>query len=241
MVSTLRTVLRPLLIALLALALAPAAASAAVIGIAVTPKGGDVLGESTTVTGKITGPYGAPLVGRSVVLEARPYPFRGRKYKAVETATSGLDGRFAFDHAFDRNQRVRVSAPEFPGDHSFVLPVYVFPRTALSFGLVRRNVIRLVQTYRTPKDVKLTAPTLFYVGKSGKKRAPLAARARTRAIRQKSKNGKRGKVIKGRFRATAVVRIPSAWKGRFRYASCFPYNAGMGNPKLGCPKKSYKF
>ena len=238
--STLRTVIRPLLIALLTLALAPAAASAAVIDIAVAPASGADFGEPHTVTGKITGPYGAPLVGRSVVLEARPYPFKNRDFKGVETATSGLDGRFAFDHTFDRNQQVRVFAPEF-GDRSFVLPVYVFPRTALSFGLVRRNVIRLVQTYRTPKDIKLTAPTLFYVGKSGKKRAPLAAKAKTLPVRAKGKKGKKGKIKKGRFRATAVVRIPSSWKGRFRYASCFPYNAGMGNPKLGCPKKRYKF
>ena len=241
MVSTLRTVLRPLLIALLALALAPAAASAAAIGIAVAPAGGDVLGEYQTVTGKITGAYGAPLVGQSVVLEARPYPFKGRKYKAVETATSGLDGRFAFDHAFDRNQRARVSAPEFPGDHSSVLPVFVFPRFALSLELVRRNVIRLVQTYRTPKDIKLTAPTRFYVGKQGKKRIPLVAKVETKPVRGKGTKGKEGKIKKGRFRATAVVRIPRAWKGHFRYGSCFPYNAGMGNPKLGCPKKRYKF
>jgi hypothetical protein len=234
-------VLRPLLIALLALALAPAAASAAVIDIAVAPADGVDLGDPHTVTGKITGSYGAPLVGRSVVLEARPYPFKGRQYKAVETATSGLDGRFAFDHAFDRNQRVRVSAPEFPRDHSSVLPVYVFPRYVLSFGLVRRNVIRLVQTYRTPKDIKLTAPTRFYIGKQGKKRIPLVAKVETKPVRAKGKNGKQGKIKKGRFRATAIVRIPRAWKGRFRYASCFPYNAGMGDPKLGCPKKKYKF
>jgi hypothetical protein len=239
-VSTLRTVIRPLLIALLALALVPAAASAAVIDIQVTPESGADFGESHTVTGKITGPYGAPLVGRQVALEARPFPYKGRDFAAVETATSGLDGRFAFEHAFDRNQQVRVFAPEF-GDRSAVLPLFVFPRTALSFGLVRRNVIRLVQTYRTPKDIKLTAPTLFYVGKAGKKKAPLAARAKTKPVRKKGKKGKKGKIIKGRFRATATVRIPRGWKGRFRYASCFPYNAGMGNPKLGCPKKSYKF
>ena len=106
---------------------------------------------------------------------------------------------------------------------------------------MRRNVIRLVQTYRTPKNIKLTAPTLFYVGKAGKKRAPLAARAKTKPVRAKAKGKKPGKIIKGRFRASAVVRIPHAWEGRFRYASCFPYNAGMGNPKLGCPKKRYKF
>jgi hypothetical protein len=225
---------RPHLIALLALALAPAAASAAVLDVKVTPKGGADFGETHTVTGKLTGPYNAPLVGRQVQLEAKPYPFKGRKFKSVESAMSGLDGRFAFEHAFDRNQQLRVVGPEL-GDRSAVERAYVFPRAVLTFGLVRRNVIRLVQTYTTPKDIRLTKPTMFYVGKSGQKLAPLAAKAKTKPILKK------GKRVKGRFRATAQVRIPKAWKGRFRYASCFPYNAGMGNPKLGCPKKKYKF
>ena len=157
------------------------------------------------------------------------------------TATTGLDGRFAFEHAFDRNHQVRVLAPEF-GDRSAVAPVYVFPRTSLTFSLVRRNVIRIVQTYRTPRNVKLTAPTLFYVGKSGqaagaarrhgRRRSPSRARSRARRSARSSRAASAPR---------AQVRIPAAWKGRFRYASCFPYNAGMGNPKLGCPKKSYKF
>ena len=231
--------LRPLLIALLALAIAPTAASAAVLDISVSPKGGADFGESQTITGKLTGPYGAPLAGRPVDLEIRSYPYK-RAFRKVAAATSGLDGRFAFERAFDRNHQVRVLAPEF-GDRSAVAPIYVFPRTSLTFGLVRRNVIRVVQTYRTPKNVKLTAPTLFYVGKGGRKRAPLAAKAKTKPVRAKGKKGKKGKIKKGRFRATATVRIPRAWKGRFRYASCFPYNAGMGNPKLGCPKKRYTF
>ena len=125
-------------------------------------------------------------------------------------------------------------APEF-GDRSAFETVYVFPPTELTFALVRRNVIRIVQTYRTPTNVKLTAPTLFYVGRKGRATAPRAAKADTRPVERK------GKRVKGRFRATAVVRIPTAWQGRFRYASCFPYNAGMGNPKLGCPKKRYRF
>ena len=199
-----------------------------------SPEEGADFGETQAITGKLTGPYAAPLVGRQVALEVRSYPFRGRRFRSVATAMSGLDGRFAFERAFDRNHQVRVLAPEF-GDRSAVSIVYVFPRTALSFELVRRNVIRVVQTYRTPKNIKLTAPTLFYVGKAGKRRAPLAARAKTRPVRRK------GKIVKGRFRASAQVRIPNAWRGRFRYASCFPYNAGMGNPKLGCPRKSYKF
>jgi hypothetical protein len=226
-------VLRPLLIALLALAIAPTAASAAVLNISVMPKSGANFGESHDITGKLTGPYGAPLVGRQVVLEIRSYPYRG-PFRAAANAMSGEDGRFAFEHAFPRNHQVRVLAPEF-GDRSAFASFYVFPRTYLTFELVRRNVIRVVQTYRTPKSVKLTAPTLFYVGKAGKRRAPLAARAKTKKVKRK------GKVRKGQFRASALVRIPAAWKGQFRYASCFPYNAGMGNAKLGCPKKRYTF
>jgi hypothetical protein len=232
-------VLRPLIIALLVLAALPAVASAAVVEIQISPESGVDFGETHAITGKLTGPYGAPLVGRQVALEIRRYPFKSA-FQPAGTATTGLDGRFAFEHAFDRNNEVRVLAPEF-GDRSEVKSAYVFPRTSLSFSPVRRNVIRILQTYRTPKGVRLTAPTLFYVGKAGKPRAPLAARAKTKAVTRKVKGSKKRKRVKGRFRASAEVRIPAAWKGRFRYASCFPYNAGMGNPNLGCPKKRYKF
>jgi hypothetical protein len=231
--SRLPAVLRPLLLALLALVLLPAVASAAVVDIEVTPKSGADYGETHAVTGKLTGPYGAPLVGRKVELEIRAYPYK-KKFRSVAEAMTGLDGRFAFERVFPKNHQVRVFAPQF-GDRSAVSPVYVFPRTSLTFQLARRNVIRLVQTYTTPKGVRLTAPTLFYVGPSGKKKAPLAAKAKTKPIKKK------GKRVKGRFRATALVRIPKAWKGRFRYASCFPYNGGMGDPHLGCPKRKYKF
>jgi hypothetical protein len=230
-------VLRPLILTLALLAAIPAAASAAVVEIEITPAGGADFGETHAVTGKLTGPYGAPLVGREVALEIRRYPYK-KRFAPAGTAMTGLDGRFAFEHRFDRNHQVRVLAPQF-GDRSAVAPVYVFPRTSLTFSLVRRNVIRIVQTYGTPKSVRLTAPTLFYVGPSGKARAPLAARAKTKPVTRRVKG--RTRRVKGRFRASAQVRIPAAWQGRFRYASCFPYNAGMGNPRLGCPKKRYKF
>jgi hypothetical protein len=231
--SRLPAVLRPLIIALLALAVAPAAASAAALEIEITPKGGADFGETQAVTGKLTGPYGAPLVGREVELEIRAYPYKTR-FRPVAKTMTGLDGRFAFERAFNKNHQVRVLAPQF-GDRSAVAPVYVFPRTSLTYEPARRNVVRFIQSYRTPKGVRLTAPTLFYVAKAGKKRAPLAARAKTMPVKRK------GKRVKGRFRASALVRIPVAWKGRFRYASCFPYNGGMGDPRLGCPKRSYKF
>src|SRR5215211_4080163 len=235
--SRLPAVLRPLILSLLVLALVPTAASAAVVQLEITPRSGVDFGESHAVTGKLTGAYGAPLVGRQVRLEIRAYPYK-KSFRAVDTALTGLDGRFAFERAFPKNHRVRVVAPEFR-DRSVVGRIYVFPRTSLTFRLARRNVIRIIQTYRTPKGVKLTAPTLFYVGPGGKATAPLAAKARTRAVTRRVR-GKRRRV-KGRFVSRALVRIPVAWKGRFRYASCFPYNGGMGDPKLGCPKKKYRF
>lgn len=226
--------LRPLTLALLALALLPAAASAAVVNIEITPRGGADFGEAQSVTGELTGPYGAPLVAREVRLEIRAHPFKRKPFRSVARATTGLDGRFAFRRVFNRNHEVRVLAPQF-GDRSAVAPVYVFPRTSLVYRLARRNVIRVIQDYTTPKSVKLTAPTLFYVGQFGKRFAPLAARAKTRPVTR------RGKRVKGRFRASALVRIPRAWRGRFRYASCFPYSGGMGDPRLGCPKRRYRF
>src|SRR3954468_15360921 len=100
--SRLPAVLRPLLLALIALALLPAAASAAVVDIQVIPKGGADFGETHAITGKLTGPYGAPLVGRDVALEIRAYPYKG-KFRSVATAQTGLDGRFAFERAFLKN------------------------------------------------------------------------------------------------------------------------------------------
>jgi len=231
--SSLTAVLRPLILALLVLAALPAVASAAVSKLELVPEDGVDYGDTQAVTGKVTGAFGAPLVGRQVVLEAHGYPFR-QPYAPIATATTGLDGRFAFERRFDRNQRVRVLVPE-TGERSRFAPVYVFPPTGLTFTLARRNVVRIVQTYRTPADITLKAPTFFYVGRAGRPVASRAAKSETRPLKRK------GKRVRGRFRASADVRIPAAWKGRFRYASCFPYNAGMGNPRLGCPKKRYKF
>ena len=174
------------------------------------------------------------------MLEARPYPFKGRQYKAVATAKSGLDGRFALEHAFDRNQRRARHRARVPRRPQLRPAGLRLPRSALNFGLVRRNVIRLVQTYRTPKDIRLTAPTRFYVGKQGKKRIPLVAKVETQAGPRQGHEGQEGQ-IEGPLPRHRGRAHPARLEGRsFRYASCFPYNAGMGNPKLGCPKKRYK-
>jgi hypothetical protein len=214
-------------ILLAAMAFAPATAAADTVEISVLPADGADFGSTQAVAGRLVGAFGAPVVGKQVVLQARRYPYKGA-FAGVATATTGLDGRFAFEREFDRNHQVRILGPTAP-DHSATKRVYVFPRSNLTFRLVRRNVIRITQVYATPKDVRLTEPTRFYVARRGAKTAPLSARPDTRRVR------------KGRFIARALVRIPAAWEGRFRYASCFPYNAGMGDPKIGCPKKTYRF
>ncbi len=86
-----------------------------------------------------------------------------------------------------------------------------------------------------PKDAELSAPTRFYVGPcrisaGGQCTARLAefrAAAVTRRLRA------------GRYVATATVRIPKSFDGRFQYVSCFVYSpgSGMGDPKQSCPRK----
>ena len=43
----------------------------------------------------------------------------------------------------------------------------------------------------------------------------------------------------GRFVATARMRLPKSFRGRFQYVSCFVYSpgSGMGDPDQRCPKR----
>jgi hypothetical protein len=88
-------------------------------------------------------------------------------------------------------------------------------------------VIKLTQRYHVPKGVKLKAPTIFYVGKHGRKTAPRVATGKLKRIRA------------GRYTSSATVTLPESWNGRFRYASCFRYSggSGMGNPRASCPRR----
>ena len=77
-----------------------------------------------------------------------------------------------------------------------------------------------------PKTVKLTSPTLFYLGPRGAKRASL----------RKTAELKRTKA--GRYTSQVDVTLPDGWHGAFRYASCFRPSpgTGMGDPDAKCPK-----
>ena len=225
----------------LALVLAGTApAAAAEVSIRVTPEAGVRLGNTTTVTGRVTD-AGAPLAGRTVRLELRRHPF-DRRWQVRGTTQTGADGRYAFARQLERNHRVRVrllppageTAPTLsPREDAFVLPAFT-----LAYTQRGDRAIRLRQVYAVPRDVRLTAPTRFYVGPcepdhSGEctaRRAPYVAQGRTRRVRA------------GRYVARAVVRIPAGYAGRFSYVSCFAYSrgSGMGDPGLRCPARSIR-
>jgi hypothetical protein len=170
-----------------------------------------------------------PLGAQEVVLEGRRYPFEG-SYRVIGRTTTDADGTYSFKPELDRNHRLRVSAPA-QSLESEVLKAYVLPAFELSFRALRPGVVRLYQRYTVPKTVRLTAPTLFYLGKRGAKRA---------SIRQ---TGELKFTSKGHYTSQVTVTLPESWHGAFRYASCFRPSAGsgMGDPRATCPKLKLAF
>jgi hypothetical protein len=205
------------------LAVAPAGALAA-LDVAVQPNEARY-GQAHHVEGRYTDANGAPLGERRITVEARDYPFTG-EFRPVGHATTGADGTYSLDDVeLARNADIRVVA--FDGTTSGIARAFTYPAFSLRYTPAGGNRIRLTQTYRTPRDVRLRAPTLFYLGSGGASRSSKRITARTR------------RTAAGRFRATATVRLPKAWNGRFKYASCFGYSkdSGMGDPARGCTKR----
>jgi hypothetical protein len=200
---------------------APAADAAVTVAMEVAPDD-TRYGEKTDITGAAL-LDGVPYAGQPVQLEGRRYPFED-EYVVLDTGVTGADGTYAFERELDRNWdlRVRVGDGLSPKERA-----YVFPAFKLTFRARSSRVIRLTQRYRVPRGVRLEKPTIFYVGPRGAKRAPRAATGELERIRP------------GRYRSTALVRLPATWDGRFRYASCFRYTggSGMGNPRSSCPKR----
>jgi hypothetical protein len=210
-----------LLATLVLLLAAPAADAAVTVAMDVSPEE-TRYGEKTDITGAAL-LDGVPYAGQPVQLEGRRYPFED-EYVVLDTGVTGADGTYAFERELDRNWdlRVRVGDGLSPKERA-----YVFPAFKLTFRARSSRVIRLTQRYRVPRGVRLEKPTIFYVGPRGAKRAPRAATGELERIRP------------GRYRSTALVRLPATWDGRFRYASCFRYTggSGMGNPRSSCPKR----
>jgi len=213
---------RSLLLATVFLALgAPAAHAAVTVDMEVSPAEISY-GKAAEITGTAL-VDGAPFVGQPVRLEGRRYPFDG-SYGVIAEAITAADGTYRFERKLDRNWDLRVRVGEAVSRRE---RAYVFPAFTLSFRARNVRVIRLTQRYRVPRGVRLDKPTIFYVARRGSARAPRAAAAELE------------RVGAGRYRATALVRIPAAWKGRFRYASCFRYTggSGMGDPRSSCPQQ----
>jgi hypothetical protein len=206
---------------LLLLVAAPAADAAVTVSIKLAPVEAQ-FGEQTKISGTVLSD-GAPLAGQALELEGRRYPFES-PFAALAQTTSAADGAYAFERTLDRNWQFRVTAADVK---SHRMHAYVFPFTTLTFRARSSRVIKLTQRYRVPKGVRLEQPTLFYVGQRGRKTAPRVASAKVERVRA------------GRYTSSAVVRLPKAWHGRFRYASCFRYTggSGMGNPRAGCPTR----
>ena len=216
-----------LLFACFLVLLVPGSASAAELSLALSSDSGVQFGTPHELSGTLReGP--APLPGQQVELQGRPYPYKGA-FRTVGTTTTRPDGTFGFTRSFDRNMDLRAVAPA-QGERTEDLRAYVYPRPRSVFKALAGSRLRITQYLRTAPNVRLTARTTFYLGPEKAKSAPPVARAKPRRIGR------------GRFKATATVKLPRAWKGAFRYGSCFRYSegSGMGAPGAKCPKR-YRF
>jgi hypothetical protein len=210
-----------LLATLLLLFAAPAAHAAVTVSIKVAPAETQ-LGDRTRISGTVLD-GGAPVAGAIVRLDGKRYPFED-ELAPVATATTDATGAYRFDRKLRRNWQFRVVAGT---TKSARVRAYVYPGTKLTYRARSSRVVKLTQRYRVPRGVRLKEPTIFYVGRSGRSSAPRVASGKVRRVRA------------GRYRSTAIVRLPAAWDGRFRYASCFRYTggSGMGNPRASCPRR----
>jgi hypothetical protein len=223
--DTLNVSVRSVLLATFLLLLAaPAAHAAVTVSIKATPTESQY-GGTTRITGTVLND-GVPMPGAVVRLDGKRYPFED-PLAAVATATTDAEGKYRFDRELARNWQFRVVAGTTKSER---VRAYVYPATKLTYKARSSRVVKLTQRYVLPRGVRLKQPTIFYVGKGGKTSAPRVATGEVERIRA------------GRYRSTAVVRLPAAWNGRFRYASCFRYTggSGMGNPRASCPRR-FKF
>jgi len=226
--ATLDNVRFAVLISLAAALAAPASAQAAPILTTDLAKTSVRYGAAHTVTGTLFDGTVA-LGGQEVVLEGRRYPYEG-SYRVIARTTTDAAGKFTFKLELDRNHRLRVVAPA-QAVTSDVLHAYTLPAFELSFRALRPGVVRLYQRYTVPRAVKLSSPTLFYLGKRGAKRASMR------------RTGELERVKAGKYTSQVDVTLPAAWHGAFRYASCFRPSpgSGMGDPGAKCPRLRLAF
>ena len=185
-------------------------------------------GATHTLTGTLAD-GATPLGAQEVVLEGRRYPYEG-SYRVIARTTTDAEGEFSFKPELDRNHRLRViaSSQMLTSD---TLNAYTLPAFELSFRALRPGVVRLYQRYTVPRNVRLKAPTFFYLGRRGAERASLR------------RTGEVERSAAGRYTSQVTVRLPRSWRGAFRYASCFrpTSGSGMGDPRAKCPALRLEF
>lgn len=214
-------------IALLALVLllsgASSAAAAATVTIRVTPTAGTTLGESHSVRGVLRD-GAAALGGQPVTLEAQAAGEEA--FSVLATTTTDGAGGYRFDREFDRNQRLRVSAGVATAEGAAT----VFPEFRLSARTVRRNVVRITQSFALQAGVPVRGRVTLYLG---------PARAATARFAKRVTLRRRG----DRYLAQGDVRVPVRYKRRFAYAACLQVRAGsaLGDPAARCPRRSFRF
>jgi hypothetical protein len=185
-------------------------------------------GAAHTLTGTLLD-GATPLANQDIVLEGRRYPYDG-SYRVIDRGTTDAEGKFTFKTELDRNHRLRVSAPALALTTKLI-QAYTLPAFELSFRAIRPGVVRLTQRYTVPKRVKLSAPTLFYLGSRKAKKASLR------------EDGKLRRTSAGHYISRVTVTLPAAWDGAFRFASCFRASphSGMGDPSAACPHLKLSF
>jgi hypothetical protein len=166
-----------------------------------------------------------PIPNQVVVLDGIRAP-QVHGFRQLARTVTDAQGNFHFTLKLDRNYRLRATVPAL-GAVSPVVRAFTLPAFKLTFRGLRPGVVRLIQSYTVPRAVRLTAPTLFYLGRVKARRSSVRVQAPTRRLRA------------GHFRSRATVKLPAAWKGRFRFGSCFRTTAKavMGRPGERCPKR----
>ena len=161
-------------------------------------------GQSTTVSGGLTaGPL--PLAGRTVTLEASPFPFK--TVNVAGTAVTGPDGSYSIRAAPDRNTFYRVvSAPPFAAQ-SAALPTIVDERVAARVRYLSLGRVRIALSTAHPRDLAW-----------GRRRARWflaeGSSARFRPVRVT-------RTTQGRAGVTRLSADFPLAAGRFRYLVCF--------------------
>lgn len=202
-----------------------AASTPALTGVAAPAEIG--YGHSTTIGGRLVDAT-APAGGRSVVLQASPYPYR--TYRLLSTTTTAPDGTYSFRVRPDRNSRFRVTAAASSQTVVATLQVVVDAREHASLRYLPLGRVRVSISLLHPTDLRWGGRIVYWFETPGRSRiARLVARTRTRERRA------------GLTILQATFAVPA---GLFRYRACFNV---AGEQALGpldahrrCPHRGYR-